>query len=87
MYCKLSFEYHSCAGHFQLSVNFSGLKASIGQIKSNNSFTSFFQILGYTNKTEMAKHLQRKIICGETTCKKTLYKPRPHNTKIKNKLN
>ena len=29
----------------------------------------------------MGKYLQWKIICGETTCKETLYKPRPHNAK------
>ena len=43
------------------------------------------QILVYTNKNKMAKYLQWKTMCGETTCKKTLYKPRPHNAKIKNK--
>ena len=35
----------------------------------------------------MAKYLHWKIMCGETTCKNTLYKARPHNAKIKNKLN
>ena len=33
----------------------------------------------------MAKYLQWEIMCGETTCKETLYKPRPHNAKIKSK--
>ena len=31
----------------------------------------------------MAKYLQWKIMFGETTCKETLYKPRPHNMKKK----
>ena len=44
------------------------------------------QILVYANKYEIAKYLQWKIICGEATCKKILYGPRPHNAKIKNKL-
>ena len=35
----------------------------------------------------MAKYLQWKIMCGEATFKETLYKPRPHNAKIKNELN
>ena len=39
----------------------------------------------YTSK--MAKYLQWKIICGVATCKETLYKPRPHNAKMKNKPN
>ena len=26
-----------------------------------------------------------EILCGETTCKETLYKPRPHNAKKKKK--
>ena len=43
------------------------------------------QILVYTNKNKMAKYLQWKIMCGEATRKKTLYKPRPHKAKIKNK--
>ena len=30
----------------------------------------------------MAKYLQWKIMCGETTSKETLYKLRPHNAKI-----
>ena len=47
------------------------------------SFTWFLQILVYTNKNKMAKYLQWKIMCGETTCKETLYNPRPHNAKIK----
>ena len=57
------------------------------QIKSNQtiySFTWFLQILVYINKNKMAKYLQWKIICGETNCKETLYKPWPHNAKIKN---
>ena len=45
------------------------------------------QILIYTNNNKMTKHLQQKIMCKETTCKETLYKPRPNNVKIKNKLN
>ena len=45
------------------------------------------QILVCTNKNKMAKYLQWKIICGVTTCKETLYKPRPRNAKIKTKLN
>ena len=60
------------------------------EIKSNQtiySFTWFLQILVYTNKNKMAKYLQWKIMCGETTCKETLYKPRPHNANIKIKLN
>ena len=40
------------------------------------------QILVYTNKNKMAKSLQWKVMRGETTCKETLYKPRPHNAKI-----
>ena len=43
------------------------------------------QILVYANKRKMAKYLQLKIMCAETTCKETLYKPRPHHGKIKNK--
>ena len=43
------------------------------------------QILVYTNKNKMAKYLQWKIMYGETTCKETLYKPRPHSAKKKNK--
>ena len=43
------------------------------------------QILVYTNKNQMAKYLQLKIMCGKTTCKETLYKPRPHNVKKKKK--
>ena len=43
------------------------------------------QILVYTNKNKMAKYLQWKIICGETTCKETLYNPSPHNAKKKKK--
>lgn len=35
----------------------------------------------------MAQYFQWKIIYGETTCKETLYKPRPRNAKIKTKLN
>ena len=35
----------------------------------------------------MAKYLQSKIRCGETTCMEALYKPRPHKAKVKNKLN
>ena len=27
-----------------------------------------------------------KWLCGETTCKETLYKPGPHKAKMKNKL-
>ena len=61
------------------------------QIKSNKSSNLFFhmilQNLVYTNKNKMAKYLQWKMMCGETTCRETLYKPRPHNPKIKNKLN
>ena len=60
------------------------------EIKSNQtiySFTWFLQILVCTSKNKMAKSLQWKIMCGETTCKETLYKPRPRNTEIKNKLN
>ena len=34
----------------------------------------------------MAKYLQLKIMCWETTCKETLYKPRPHDAK-KKKIN
>ena len=34
----------------------------------------------------MAKCLQWKIMYEEMTCKETLYKPRPHNAKIKTKL-
>ena len=34
----------------------------------------------------MAKYLQWKIMCGETTCKETLCKPRPNNAEMKNKL-
>ena len=30
------------------------------------------QILVYTNQDKMAKYLELKIMCGETTCKKTL---------------
>ena len=41
------------------------------------------QILIYANKNKMAKYLQLKVRCGETTCKETLHKPRPHHTKIK----
>ena len=43
------------------------------------------QILVYTNKNKMAKYLQWKIMSGKTTCKETLYKPRPHNVKKKKK--
>ena len=59
------------------------------QIKSNQSNLFFYKILQifvYTNKNKMAKYLQGKIMCGEATCKETLYEPRPHNAKIK-KLN
>ena len=59
------------------------------QIKSNQtiySFTWFLQILVYNNKNKMAKYLQWKIMCGETTCKEALCKSRPHNVKIKNKI-
>ena len=35
----------------------------------------------------MAEYWQWKIMCGETTCKETSYKPRPHKLKTKNKLN
>ena len=45
------------------------------------------QILVCTRKNKMAKYLQWKIMCREAICKETLYKPRPHNAKIKNKLN
>ena len=45
------------------------------------------QILVYTNKNKMAKYLQWKIMCGETACKETLYKPRPHNAKINKYIN
>ena len=31
----------------------------------------------------MAKYLQWKVMFGETTCKETLYKPRPQNAKKK----
>ena len=44
------------------------------------------QVLVFTNKNEMAKYLQWKIMCGKTTCRETLYKPRPHIEK-KKKLN
>ena len=54
--------------------------------KSNNLFFyMILQILVYTNKNKMAKCLQWKIMCGKTTCQETLYKPRPHNAKIKNR--
>ena len=43
------------------------------------------QILVYTNKNKMVKYLQLKIMCGETTCIETLYKPRSHHAKIINK--
>ena len=29
------------------------------------------EILVYTNKNKMAKYLELKIMCGETTCKET----------------
>ena len=61
---------------------------TLNQIKSNQSNLFFYmilQILVYTNKNKMAKYLQWKIMCGETTCKETLYKPRPHNAKKKKK--
>ena len=35
----------------------------------------------------MTKYLQYEIMCAWATCKETLYKPRPRNTKTKNKLN
>ena len=47
-----------------------------------HDFTNFSLYI-YTNKNKMAKYLQWEIMCGETTCKETLYKPRPHNAKKK----
>ena len=35
----------------------------------------------------MAKYLQWKIMCGVKTSMENFYKPRPHNAKIKNKIN
>ena len=61
----------------------------VNQSKSNqttNSLTCFLQLLVYTRKNKMAKYLQWKIMCRDTICKEILYKPRPHNAKIKNKL-
>ena len=45
------------------------------------------QILVYTNKIRIARYLKWKVMCGDTTCKESLYKPNPHNAKIKDKLN
>ena len=57
------------------------------QIKSKQFILyMILQILVYNNKNKIAKYLQWKIMCGETTCKETLYKPRPHNANKKNKL-
>ena len=51
--------------------------------QSNLSFYMILQILVYINKNKMAKYLQLKIMGGETTCKETLYKPRPHSVNKK----
>ena len=62
-----------------------GLPHTANQIESNQSdfFYMIFQVSVYTNKNKMAKYLQWKIMCGETTCKKTLYMTTLHNAKKK----
>ena len=56
-------------------------------IKSNQSnlfFNMILQILIYFNTNKMVKYLQLQIMCGDTTCKETLYGSTRHNAK-KNK--
>ena len=97
-YCKflmcITYSVLSCklATSFSTFSTFilSGKNDKSNQIKSNQTiycFTWFLQILVYANKNKMAKYLQWKNMCGKTTCKETLYKWRPHNGEIKNKLN
>ena len=78
-----TYKHYQSATHINLCI----ISFKQNQIKQFIILHDFYKILVYTNKNKMAKYLQWKIICGKTTCKETLYKPKPHNAKIKNKLN
>ena len=62
---------------------------SVFQTKSNQtiySVTWFYKFWYILTKIKWLNIYNEEIMCGETTCKETLYKPRAHNAKIKTKL-